>query len=99
MGGGNEDAPAVPKDTNLISSLRDNEDDLKIFTLSEGHLMTLCVSPPASLKCVEHNIPCIKPRVEVEGNVAPLILATCKVHVEVHPVAGRERGKKKKKIK
>ncbi|KAG8143584.1 hypothetical protein E2320_000788, partial [Naja naja] len=81
--------------TNLVFGFIDNEDGLEMFSLLEGHLVMLFISPPARLIRVEHNTPLAKARVEVEENVSLVRFATGKVH----PEPGRKRGKEKRNIK
>lgn len=73
--------------TNLVFGLCDYEDDLEILALLQEHLATFFISPPIGLKRVEHKFLIFKARVEMEGNVSRLTLATGKVH----PESGRER--------
>ncbi|KAG8143581.1 hypothetical protein E2320_000787, partial [Naja naja] len=56
----------------------DNEDELERLALPEGILVSLCLSPPARLKRVDHKFIQVEAGVEVEGKIGPLMLCKCK---------------------
>lgn len=89
----NQSQRASLRCTNLVSKVINNEDDLEMLAILEGSHVFLFLSPPACLKCVEPNCLCIDMRPEVEGNISPIMLATGKVRLEVHPGSGRDKQK------